>query len=374
MFFNRFFVAIGCMTLSYVISVISLNISKSIEKTGRFQFLLKFFIFIHFIFGMASLFVGFFFSYTLQFEKDSAVINLKKEHEEKETSLQSQIESLSADNADLRLRLFREEQQYAINCRSKPVKKPISYESAAASLAGELADLLHLPNDQLELLKSFVVGFIRSISNFHELRLKDIDEFIDHLYLKGFTVPGFDQYHRYGMNVILTSRVYVPEEVRNVFPDWLSFRSRALSSCLLLTDNNSAPTIDSWNAELSAFLPEFFSNDSAFASNDVILERIVQISEEALDDRASLPEHICRFCDIDHPHEYDLLKTLDSEIDKALRSFAHSVNMHVEDLPTDSIGLLNRVSKHKDRFKLIINYRSEQLLSWESSFIVNEEQ
>lgn len=370
MIFNRFLLAIGFMTLSYVISVLSLDISKSLEKTGRFQFLLKFFIFFHFIFGMTSLFVGFFFSYTLQFEKDSAIMNLKKEQEEKESSLQSQIESLSADNADLRLRLGREEQQSASNCRNNPVRKSISYESAASSLTNELSDILHLPNDQQDFLNSFVVGFTRSISNFLELRLRDIDEFIDYLYLKGFTVPSFDQYQHYGMNVILTCRVYVPEEVRNEFPDWLSFRARALSSGLLLTDNNSAPTIDSWNAELSAFLPEFFTNDPSFASNDVILERIVQIAEEAIDDRASLPEHICHFCDLEHPQEYDILKTLDSKIEQALRSFAHSVNLHVEDVPTDSLGLLKRVSNHKDRFKLVMDYRSQQLLSWESSFIV----
>lgn len=105
MIFNRFLLAIGGMTLSYVVSVLSLDISKSIEKTGRFHFLLKIFVFIHFISSMTSLFVGAFFSFYTKCEKDSAIQESANEYKEKESVLQSQIHSLSEENIILRSQL-----------------------------------------------------------------------------------------------------------------------------------------------------------------------------------------------------------------------------------------------------------------------------
>lgn len=103
--FNRLVLAIGGMTLSYIISVISMNLYKSLEQTGKHLFFVKLFVFIHFISSMASLFVGLFFHYFVEYEKDLSSQVLTLEFNKTRSDLLSQIRSLSEENDDLRSQL-----------------------------------------------------------------------------------------------------------------------------------------------------------------------------------------------------------------------------------------------------------------------------
>ena len=236
---------------------------------------------------------------------------------------------------------------------------------AKVSLIRSICKTLCLDNSQKELLEEFFTLFSKSLSCSKILRIKDIDDFIDWLYLSGFVVPTFAQFKQLGMNIITSRKIYVPENIRAKFPNWKSFRNNALDCGLLLSTSKSAPSIELWNTELATFLPGLFSVDPLFSSPDIVLELIVQVAEEGLDDHTSLPEYISRLSGLDHQPESEILSTLDSTIEQALRNYAHSLNFNIEQKPIESIDKLKREYNHKDRFKIVFELRTQQLLSWE---------
>lgn len=99
MIFNRTIYAIGGMAFAYILSVISLNVSKSLAESRKPKFLVNIFIFIYYFSSIFSLFVGLFMHYQIENQADIC----KREFDKEREDLQQQISSLSIEIADLRL-------------------------------------------------------------------------------------------------------------------------------------------------------------------------------------------------------------------------------------------------------------------------------
>lgn len=58
MVWHRIIYFVGAMTVAYIISELSLSASKKLEQSGKFKFLIKLLILIHYFSAICSLFIG----------------------------------------------------------------------------------------------------------------------------------------------------------------------------------------------------------------------------------------------------------------------------------------------------------------------------
>ena len=63
MILERLIAALGAMTLAYMLSELSINLARKLDRSGKAKFLVQIFVFIHFFASIASLFVGLFMHY-----------------------------------------------------------------------------------------------------------------------------------------------------------------------------------------------------------------------------------------------------------------------------------------------------------------------
>lgn len=100
MIFSRLFFAVGCMCVSYILSVISLDFAKSFSSSRKPKALVSLFVFVNHFTSVASLFVGLFMHYHIERQ-----VNFQRGAFDKEKQdLQQQIASLSIEIANLRLK------------------------------------------------------------------------------------------------------------------------------------------------------------------------------------------------------------------------------------------------------------------------------
>lgn len=239
--------------------------------------------------------------------------------------------------------------------------------SAATALTSSLSALLSLTQGKEKDLHTYISLFQNNARDSNLITVQSIDDFIDHLYTHGYIVPSFDPYRDLGMNVVLTHKVYVPKEQIPFFKDWLffedwhAFKKAALESCLLLTHDSSAPSIEDWRLELAEILPGLFNTEETDLQS--ILERIVGLANEARSEHTSLPECIAQLTGEDYVPEYKVLHNIDQDIEKALRRFAAAINIPAETAPNDLKGRMLRTSRHIDRFAAVAQERKQRLLS-----------
>lgn len=63
MIFEGLIAALGAMTLAYMLSELSMNLARKLDRSGKTKFLVQILVFIHFFASIASLFVGLFMHY-----------------------------------------------------------------------------------------------------------------------------------------------------------------------------------------------------------------------------------------------------------------------------------------------------------------------
>lgn len=232
-------------------------------------------------------------------------------------------------------------------------------------LQNTISEILSLNDDQRDALFDYAALFADSLRLNNNMTIHDIDTFIDWLYVTGAIVPCFTQYHRLGMNIVTTQRIYVPKTIQSLFPDWKGINDRANNAGLLLTSLRSAPSLDLWNTELSSFLPGLFIIGEVTETPDFVLERIIQVAEEGKDDRASMPEYVARLAGLPHQSESDQLRELDSQIELCLRHFADELTIPCEPPPSDFKDKIYRTIKHTDRQAQVFQWRVHYLHSSE---------
>lgn len=117
-------------------------------------------------------------------------------------------------------------------------------------------------------------------------------------------------------------KVYVSDKVKAEFGDnWNAFRKRAYDDGIILTDNPNAPTPAQWDSELSEAWPGFF-DPSAGRGDKEILYRMVDLAEEAMEEKFTIAEYTAlrmgkKVKLLDHA-----LEGLERQIDWAIRSLA----------------------------------------------------
>lgn len=233
--------------------------------------------------------------------------------------------------------------------------------TSISQLTQAIASLLNLDLQQIESLQKFTTLFTEAVCNNNTLTIKDIDEFIDWLYVSGFVVPSFDQYRSLGMHSTSSQSIYVPPETEKLFDDWTAFKNRALDAGIMLTRNPSSPNVKSWHDELCLFLPGLFEPEET--DHQAILERIIHIAEEGMSEQLSLPAYAVLLAEIDHPSERDSFRALDNNLEELLRSHSQILCIPAEDGPTELIDILKRRMAHKDRLQLVHDARIQALIS-----------
>lgn len=241
-------------------------------------------------------------------------------------------------------------------------------EAQAQQLALSVSNLLSLcANDSksfdAQSIQEYTMIFARSVWKARVMSLKDIDGYIDQLYLNGFFIPSLKQYERMGMYAISSRMVYVPDTIRSTIPEWKEFRKRASDAGLLLSGCDYAPKCAAWIRELSYYFPGLFD-----AMDQVsFLEWLVRFAEDASDDRAPLPEYVARIAEVPHEGQYDCMKDIDAKIERLLRNFASTLKVSAEVTPTDMKGKVRRIYDRVDRYMVVHNWRMQNLISDEMS-------
>lgn len=234
---------------------------------------------------------------------------------------------------------------------------------SAYALTNCISEKLKIAESERENLKSYILLFMDAISQSNTLAVNDIDNLIDWLYHSGFIIPSYDQYHSLGINIATTQKIFVPATVQLEFEDWKSFCKNALDVGILLTSSKNAPSIELWNAELSNLLPGIFSLEPEYSLPVSVLERIIQIAEEAHDERSNLPEYIAQLAGLEHLREQDILSKIDSDIEILIRRHALTLKIPAEPIPKDTRGNIARIFKRADRWHIVHGHRVNQLVN-----------
>lgn len=85
MILERLIAALGAMTLAYMLSELSMNLARKLDRSGKAKFLVQILVFIHFFASIASLFVGLFMHYRNERATAPAQKNASKSESDEDT-------------------------------------------------------------------------------------------------------------------------------------------------------------------------------------------------------------------------------------------------------------------------------------------------
>lgn len=234
--------------------------------------------------------------------------------------------------------------------------------NAEKQLLSLLQAMLSLSDSQSESLHEFIIMFSEAVRTSKQMSLEDIDSFIDWIFLNGYIKSPVFLYQELGLKITTTCKIYIPPEIRAQI-DWTSERKRSLENGILLTACNTAPNIASWNSELASFLEGlFYKTDDDLLS---ILDRILELAEEACDEIVSLPGYIIRLAEIPHFSELDYVQATSNQIEAYLRILAKSLLINIEPDPQEKLARFNRSIRCTKRLKILREQHVQRLISEE---------
>lgn len=230
-------------------------------------------------------------------------------------------------------------------------------------LISDLVQLLNLSPHKADSLREHVALFSDAIRSLQIMSINDIDGFIDWLFLSDFYTISFSQYERLGMIICSTCKVYVPNSVRARIDDYADLNSRAADAGFLLSCCKSSPSIELWNCELSHFVEGLFDYEDHDSVS--ILERIVEIAEEARDENMSFPEYLSLLADLPFKREQDIIDNTCNQVEHLLRFFAEDIGIKTESPPQDERKRFARLIYCGKRLKTVREHHYFSLLTEE---------
>lgn len=106
MILERLIAALGAMTLAYMLSELSMNLARKLDRSGKAKFLVQILVFIHFFASIASLFVGLFMYY--QSEHTKVLQRTVDELTASQENAQARVDCLASENEQLKRKLGSE--------------------------------------------------------------------------------------------------------------------------------------------------------------------------------------------------------------------------------------------------------------------------
>ena len=238
-------------------------------------------------------------------------------------------ERFSMDDADQRQEKKQAIQKKASNkvTNSRPV-------TAKRQLRQTVLNLFSIPGGQRAELGTMIDNYADRLIKNGTLTEEDRKAFFDRMYESGvMTVPAND-YYAEARSYMEGGRIYVPNYVvMELGDDWNDIRRRAFAAGIYLTrtrmsNNVENMGIDVWNDNLASDLPGLF--DSEETDQRSILERIIQVAEEGMDEKMSLPEYTAWLAETEHQSEDEFLDNMERQMDYALRAFAEKADLEVK--------------------------------------------
>lgn len=140
----RLIEVLGCMTLAFILSELSMNFAEKLEQSGKAKFLIPVLVFVHFFASFASLFVGLFMYY-----QNEQTQNLQRSIEELTASInnaQEKVEHLASENDELCKKLNNE--SFRTDERSFQMGRKAGYVNGYAVGFEDCMDVLELPDEE----------------------------------------------------------------------------------------------------------------------------------------------------------------------------------------------------------------------------------
>ena len=254
----------------------------------------------------------------------------KEEHKkDKETWLKEQM-------GEEGYKAYKEQKRQKAQERGKkkpeiPKSRPIT---AKRQLRQTVLNLFSIPSGQRAELGTMIDNYADRLIKNGTLTEDDRKAFFDRMYESGvMTVPAND-YYAEARSYMEGGRIYVADSVvKELGDDWNDIRRRAFAAGIYLTrtrmsNNVENMGIDVWNDNLASDLPGLF--DSEETDQRSILERIIQVAEEGMDEKMSLPEYTAWLAETEHQSEDEFLDNMERQMDYALRAFAEKADLEVK--------------------------------------------
>lgn len=206
--------------------------------------------------------------------------------------------------------------------------------TAKRQLRQTVLNLFSIPSGQRAELGTMIDNYADRLIKNVTLTEEDRKAFFDRMYESGvMTVPAND-YYAEARSYMKGGRIYVPDSVvTELGDDWNDIRRRAFAAGIYLTrsrmvNNVENMGIDVWNGNLASDLPGLF--DAEDTDQRSILERIIQVAEEGMDEKMSLPEYTSWLAETEHQSEDEFLDNMERQMDYALRAFAEKADLEVK--------------------------------------------
>ena len=144
MILERLIAARGAMALAYMLSELSMNLARKLDRSGKAKFLVQVLVFVHFFASIASLFVGLFMYYQNEHTKSlqRTVEELTASHE----AAQAKTELLISENEQLKKKLNNE--SFRTEERSYEKGHKSGYVNGYAVGFEDCMDVLDLPEEE----------------------------------------------------------------------------------------------------------------------------------------------------------------------------------------------------------------------------------
>lgn len=221
--------------------------------------------------------------------------------------------------------------------QQKKVTSPVVQSrpiTAKRHLRQTVLNLFSIPSGQRAELGTMIDNYADRLIKNGTLTEEDRKAFFDRMYESGvMTVPAND-YYAEARSYMKGGRIYVPDSVvTELGDDWNDIRRRAFAAGIYLTrsrmTNNVQNTgIDVWNGDLASDFPGLFDAEDTDLRG--ILERIIQVAEEGMDEKMSLPEYTSWLAETEHQSEDEFLDNMERQMDYALRAFAEKADLEVK--------------------------------------------
>lgn len=254
----------------------------------------------------------------------------KEEHKkDKETWLKEQL-------GEEGYKVYQEQKRKKAQERGKkkpeiPKSRPVT---AKRQLRQTVLNLFSIPGGQRAELGTMIDNYADRLIKNGTLTEEDRKAFFDRMYEAGvMTVPAND-YYAEARSYMKGGRIYVPDYVvTELGDDWNGIRRRAFAAGIYITRSRmhngvQNAGIDVWNNDLASELPGLF--DSEDTDQRSILERIIQVAEEGMDEKMSLPEYTAWLAETEHQSEDEFLDNMERQMDYALRAFAEKADLEVK--------------------------------------------
>lgn len=212
---------------------------------------------------------------------------------------------------------------------TSPDERTVYAFQARKTFRNNVLNSFQIPQEQRNEIGTILDEFADRVIRHGRIDNKARDVLLDKLYEEGVMEFAADEYLDTVRGIVLGSRIYVPQRVKDAFGnDWANIRRRLAANKIYAVDDSSAANIDAWSAELSKAFPGLF--DASVRDQKLIMERILQVAEEGQDVNMSLSEYAEQARENGVDGVDILLEAMEQKVDYQLRVLRDSAKLEMK--------------------------------------------